>query len=368
MMKKSPSSSTLDSPSGSLGSLNPPKKIKHDAKWMAMMERRRHFMGPAKKKKIERDAKWKAMMERRRYFMGPTKTKKTAKNRPTKPRNSHDGASWVRSEFLGQGSFGSVYLAVRDNGDKMAVKTAEMSRASTLMDESRILSLLYSRFVVSFLGDEITTDSETGEKHYNIMLEFCSGRSLKDLIGTQPEGIRESHVKLLATDILRGLNDIHCRRIIHCDIKPANILLVPQVKWNRPDWFVAKIADFGLAVEKDTVEYDEDNGYPRGTAMYMSPELVTGGDLDYGADVWAFGCTVLEMLTGSHAWGEENARLNRDELMRMIANSDEIPVIPESVSDKARDFLEKCLVRDPDLRWTTDALLAHPFLHQPESP
>nr|VDC97038.1 unnamed protein product [Brassica oleracea] len=129
--------------------------------------------------------------------------------------------------------------------------------------------------------------------------------------------------------ILIGLKHIHEKKIIHCDIKPKNILLAA----GEHHGFVAKISGFGKAMEKGSSEYGDGWGHVRGTTRFMSPELIGDKVLDYGADVWAFGCTVLEMLTGERVWAEH-----------------------------AKDFLSKCFKKDPSRRWTVDSLMNHPFV------
>lgn len=70
------------------------------------------------------------------------------------------------------------------------------------------------------------------------------------------------------------------------------------------------------------------------------------------------GCTVAEMMTGCHVWIYRDTK----DLQWKIMNED--PVIPSNVSKIARDFLYKCLIKDPLRRWTTQQLLQHPFIQQ----
>ncbi|CAL9247476.1 unnamed protein product [Arabidopsis halleri] len=83
--------------------------------------------------------------------------------------------------------------------------------------------------------------------------------------------------------------------------------------------------------------------------------------LDYGADVWAFGCTVLEMLTGERVWSEFG-KLDWEGWKTLIGESGIVPHIPDYLSEKAKDFLTKYLERDPDKRWSVDSLLKNEFL------
>ncbi|CAE6075285.1 unnamed protein product [Arabidopsis arenosa] len=191
------------------------------------------------------------------------KKKKSSRSRSIKEitKEVFDGvvrksSSWIKSEFLGRGSYGSVYLATskKDKGKTiMAIKSAEISRASSLMEEERILTGLLSPFIVRCYGHEIALEETLfggSRTNYNLILEYCSGKSLADLIENNIGGLSEKDVKVFARDILNGLDYIHRENIIHCDIKPENILLSPVENRIRPNGYVTKIGDFGLALEK----------------------------------------------------------------------------------------------------------------------
>ena len=90
----------------------------------------------------------------------------------------------------------------------------------------------------------------------------------------------------LLRDVLDGLGHAHARRVVHRDVKPANVLLVKGR---------AKLGDFGIAQARDTAE-----GEAAGTPRYMAPEQAWGraGDVGPWTDLYAFGCLVWAMLTG----------------------------------------------------------------------
>lgn len=276
---------------------------------------------------------------------------------------SINSSSWVKSLLLGRGGYGSVYLGFRrsekDRTPERAIKTAELSHASSLEDEGRILIRLQSPFVVRCYGEEIAREEEGMQ--YNLILEYCSGKTILDLIEDNQGELLESDVKVFARDVLSGLTYIHDRDIIHCDIKPENLLLSPTDHRFRSNGYLTKIGDFGLAMEKGSLEYGSGYGHMRGTTRYMAPELITHGIVDFGADVWAFGCTVLEMLSGKSVWGEYGD-LCSDDWVNLIGHSDRIPHIPGWLSKDALDFLSRCLERDVHKRWSTHSLKNHPFV------
>ncbi|WZZ45342.1 hypothetical protein YC2023_041601 [Brassica napus] len=93
----------------------------------------------------------------------------------------------------------------------------------------------------------------------------------------------------------------------------------------------------------------------------MAPELMAHGIVDFGSDVWAFGCTMLEMLSGISVWGEYGD-LDSDDWVNLIGHSDRMPHVPVWLSKEALDFLSRCLERDVNKRWSTHSLKNHPFV------
>ncbi|XP_058228404.1 mitogen-activated protein kinase kinase kinase 20-like [Rhododendron vialii] len=264
---------------------------------------------------------------------------------------------WVRGEAVGRGSFGSVNLAKpRKQGTRfpqlMAVKSCGSSRSASLMNEKSVLEQLSDcpQIIRCFGGD---SSFESGEKLFNLLLEYASGGSLAERVKNSGDRrLPESEVQRYTRSVLRGLCYIHKNGFVHCDVKLQNILLCSG---NQND--VAKIADFGLAKRAgERVGFEM-----RGTPLYMAPETVSAGEIEPPADVWGLGCLVAEMVTGAPAW-----RCSPDDdvckLMMRIGVGDQIPDIPGNMSAEGKDFLEKCFVRDPAMRWTAEMLSNHPFV------
>lgn len=107
-------------------------------------------------------------------------------------------------------------------------------------------------------------------------------------------------IRFVVTQVVHGLSYIHSKQIIHCDVKPGNILLNKE--------FVVKLCDFGSIRKYDDqfiVEYSTDSPYLNGTMEYMSKDALQGKKVDYSEDVWGLGCTVFFMTTGVHAFKRE---------------------------------------------------------------
>ncbi|KAF2309342.1 hypothetical protein GH714_001677 [Hevea brasiliensis] len=201
-----------------------------------------------------------------------------------------------------------------------------------------------------------TLSHENGMTIYNLLLEYAPGGSLADLINKYGGKIPECDVRRYTRMILKGLSSIHNNGYVHCDLKPANILVFPS---DQQD-FQLKIADFGLAKEPD-----EDNSRKffyqytfRGTPLYMSPESVKLAEISPALDIWSLGCIVIEMITGKPPWHE----LDVEDFFVRLAFEGSSPEIPASMSKKGKDFLRMCFMRPHCERWTADMLLDHPFI------
>ncbi|XP_044482426.1 mitogen-activated protein kinase kinase kinase 18-like [Mangifera indica] len=258
--------------------------------------------------------------------------------------------SWVRGKCLGRGSFGTVNIAVdRLNGNVFAVKSVDRnachpSQVECLENEIRILRSLSSPYVVKYLGDDVSYESPT-TSYRNLHLEYLPGGTVADAdVATYvDEKILRSHIFC----IVSALRYLHSLNIVHCDVKGKNILVGPSSSF-------CKLADFG-----SSKEIDNSGGpvLPRGSPLWMAPEVVRGEYQGPESDVWSLGCTIIEMATGRPAWEDFGG-----ETLSRIGFSKELPIFPVQLSELGHDFVEKCLRREPSERWSCDQLLQHPFL------
>ncbi|GJM89636.1 hypothetical protein PR202_ga05844 [Eleusine coracana subsp. coracana] len=255
---------------------------------------------------------------------------------------------WTRVRTLGHGASGAeVYLAAdAASGLLFAVKSVPPRGAAALAREHEVMSCLpRSPHVVACAGGRAARDGS-----YQLFLEFAPGGSLADAAAAaMRDGGRlgEDEVGRFAADMARGLAHVHAAGVVHGDVKPRNVVVGADG--------TAKLADFGCArrVEK---------GSPilGGTPAFMAPEVARGEEQGPAADVWALGCTVVEMATGRAPWSHVVDDVVA--VVRMIGYTDAVPDVPKWLPAEAKDFLGKCLCRDASERWTAAQLLEHPFI------
>jgi len=91
----------------------------------------------------------------------------------------------------------------------------------------------------------------------------------------------------------------------------------------------------------------------------MAPEVIKNSNgCNLAVDIWSLGCTVLEMATSKPPWSQYEGIA----AVFKIGNSKELPPIPDHLSERCKDFIRKCLQRDPSQRPTSAELLQHPFI------
>ncbi|KAG6510895.1 mitogen-activated protein kinase kinase kinase 18-like [Zingiber officinale] len=249
---------------------------------------------------------------------------------------------WRRGPTIGRGSTATVSAAVASpSGLVFAVKSADLCFSAPLQREQAILSSLRRHpNVVSCLGSDVAAGV------YNLFLEYAPLGSLYDRIAARGGRIKEAEIRSYAGDLLHGLAHLHAAGVAHCDVKTRNVLLWPGGG--------AKLADFGCARRTSGAAPSV-----AGTPMYMAPEAARGEEQGAPADVWALGCTVVEMATGRPPWPDITdpvAALHR------AGFTADVPECPGWLSPEARDFVAKCLRRDARERWTAEKLLRHPFV------
>jgi predicted permease len=195
---------------------------------------------------------------------------------------------------IGQGAMGTVYLA-RDVrlGRQVAIKAVSQEIVSGIglkrfMNETRYTARLQHPHILPLYD----TGEAAGQPFY--VTPYLPDGSLRDLLEQKgPLSVEETH------GILRGvggaLQFAHERRILHCDIKPGNVLLTG---------LHAYVADFGISrvVHSEVLEWGRsgDIDSSAGTPAYVSPEQASGErEIDARSDVYSLGCMVFEMLSGS---------------------------------------------------------------------
>jgi serine/threonine-protein kinase len=241
-------------------------------------------------------------------------------------------------ESLASGGMGVVYRA-EDLQIRRSVALKFLLPHYHLTDSSKERLLQEARAVGGLDHPNVCAVYEIGESTagFFLAMPLYRGETLKDRLartGTIPS----DEALAIASQIAAGLQHAHAAGILHCDVKPGNVMLLPDG--------TAKILDFGLA--KVRAESTDSHG-ALGTVSYMSPEQVRGDAVDARTDLWALGVTLYEMLSGVRPFAGEGeaAILHQIETTEPRPLSELLP----SVAPRVEALVSTLLQKNPDARY-----------------
>jgi len=194
-----------------------------------------------------------------------------------------------------------------------------------------------------------------------MVLEYVDGGDLEELLHSSAKPLSEALIAKLISQVLSALSCCHARGIIHCDIKPDNMMLTsPSSGQGMPD---CKLIDFGLTQRMDQPSYDF-----IGTPAYMAPEIVMGtAPFTVKADIWSVGVTACELLASVPPFGRPfDHEGDAEPVLQKIRNFARFQDIESrlcrsqswmSCSFSAKDFVKTLVITDPAHRPHADQAL-----------
>ncbi len=234
--------------------------------------------------------------------------------------------------LVGRGQFGKVLCArMRDTGKLVALKELENKRFPT----SKLLREL--RFLLTLQHENIVSCSALvhHQNYRYLVMDYCEGGTLRDLMN-HANMLSVKQCFDLVNDILLGLEHAHAVNIIHCDIKPENVLL----KITAKGW-MAKISDFGIA--RLSQEIDSDGSSNTGSPGYMAPERFYG-QFSAGSDVYAVGIILYELLVGKRPFSGMPTEL-------MNAHLNQRVIVPDTLPQSLQTIIARSLEKLPKRRY-----------------
>lgn len=213
-------------------------------------------------------------------------------------------AGFTVDAVVGHGSSAEVYRAHRPpDPTPVALKVLDADERDSTRARERferefaIASLLHHRNIVSMIeaGEVATPRPGSGTPHAALWLamQFVPGPSALFLIPAEHEQPRITPILRVGRQIGAALDYAHGNDVLHRDVKPANILLT-----STEDDADALLSDFGIAQLLDDTRPLARNGRVQGSIAYAAPELLQAQHLSPATDIYAFACTMMELLTG----------------------------------------------------------------------
>jgi serine/threonine protein kinase len=217
-------------------------------------------------------------------------------------------------ELVGQGQYGKVYCGFhRQTGQLFALKELDPQKfpSKKFLREFRFLASLRHQNVVSCHTVEY---NPTGRY---LVMDYCEGGTLRQYLESGQLDLKTG-LKLVL-DILRGLHYIHQRGLVHCDLKPENVLMHLEAS----GW-VAKLSDFGVARSPEEVITGSmgDTGSP----AYMAPERFYG-QYSFSSDLYAVGIILYEVVIGKRPFGGMPAELMSAHINQSVEVSKDVPYL-----------------------------------------
>uniref|UniRef100_A0A8C5BV05 Serine/threonine-protein kinase n=1 Tax=Gadus morhua TaxID=8049 RepID=A0A8C5BV05_GADMO len=253
-------------------------------------------------------------------------------------------------EVLGSGQFGIVYGGKhRKSGRDVAIKVIDKMRFPTkqesqLRNEVAILQNLHHPGIVN-----LECMFETPERVF-VVMEKLHGDMLEMILSSEKSKLPERTTKFLVTQILVALRHLHFKNIVHCDLKPENVLLASAEPFPQ-----VKLCDFGFA------RIIGEKSFRRsvvGTPAYLAPEVLRSKGYNRSLDMWSVGVIVYVSLSGTFPFNED------EDINDQIQNAAFMyPPTPwKDISAEATDLINNLLQVKMRKRYSVDKSLSHPWL------
>ena len=257
-------------------------------------------------------------------------------------------------QTIGKGGFGTVMQILHIPSQRIFAgklihpKCLSEDLMKCVENEIKLMKEVDSKYTVQYYGCVPFKDSIL------ILMDYYDKGSFRHILDAREKVLSEDQASIVISDLLKGLDFIHSKHIIHRDVKAGNILFNSKGE--------VKISDFGISKSFSK------NGTCHtcsiiGTPYWMAPEVINGNKYSYEADIWSVGITAVELSEGAPPLVE----LPPSKAMIEISlNGFPGFRFPTLHSVEFIDFVMNCLEMDENKRWTISQLLEHPFIKRAE--
>jgi eukaryotic-like serine/threonine-protein kinase len=251
---------------------------------------------------------------------------------------------YVVENLVGIGGMGQIFKAHDpDIGRPVAIKlisTELMSSASRAEYIKRFRREAQAAARCAHPNIVAIYDFALHEGQPFIAMEFVHGVSLRQALDAAPVMAVPDAVRIIL-QVLDALASAHEEGVVHQDVKPANIMLTPDMRVKVADFGICRFVNMEVTITTSSM----------GTPNYMSPEQCRGGPVNGRSDLFAAGATLFEMVAGEHAFPGRNVA----EVTHRIQN-EPLPMLPapvRAVAPRLQLVLERAMGKQPEDRFDT---------------
>lgn len=245
--------------------------------------------------------------------------------------------------YIGKGGMADVYEAI-DTISKYEV-AIKICRDDVESKEEMYQRFLYEIKIAAAIQNhynivKIYDYGKTKEQLPYMITEFLYGQTLRDVIDTKRNlGLEETCY--IISQLLDALDELHTRGIIHRDVKPQNIYLLPDS--------TVKLGDFGISIFVSEVSNINEVNKIIGTPQYMAPELAMGKKASFLSDIYAVGITFFELLVGSVPFnGDDPNGILKKQIEQPFPNASNYRT---SIPDELVKIINKACEKNPKNRF-----------------
>jgi serine/threonine-protein kinase len=243
-------------------------------------------------------------------------------------------------EPLGRGGMGRVYLGHDELLDRPIAVKLIYDDAVSIRDQRQACAVeARAAARVSHPGVVRILDSGFDDGHCFVVMELAEGKTLAEIL-RERGALPIARALGIAAQVTDALEAAHLQGVVHCDVKPGNLIVDSFGRVRLVDFGIARVASSSTGLSDQDIH---------GSAKYVAPEQVEGTDIDGRTDLYALGVVLFEMLAGQPPF--EGGNLASILAQRLVTDPPSVQALRPAVPDEVERIVRRAMARDPARRF-----------------